>query len=45
MINLEKGQRITLEKGISKVRVGLGWDVNAGAGSDYDLGGMVEELK
>ena len=45
MINFEKGQCITLEKGISKVRVGIGWDVNAGAGSDYDLDDMVKELK
>lgn len=44
MINLEKGQRIKLEKGISKVRVGLGWDVNAGAGYDYDLDASVFAL-
>ena len=34
-INLTKGQRI--EIGLSKVGVGLGWDPNAGTGSDFDL--------
>ena len=28
MINLEKGQRISMEKGLKKVGVGLGWDPN-----------------
>ena len=45
-ISLEKGQSISLEKcidltkrptGLSKIVVGLGWDVNAGIGADYDL--------
>lgn len=35
MINLQKGQRI--EIGLSKVKVGLGWDPNQGTGFDFDL--------
>lgn len=35
MINLQKGQRI--EIGLSKVRVGLGWDPNQSTGYDFDL--------
>lgn len=37
MINLEKGQRISMEKGLAKVGVGLGWDPNEGTGFDFDL--------
>ncbi len=37
MINLEKGQRISMEKGLSLVGVGLGWDPNNGTGDDFDL--------
>lgn len=37
MINLEKGQRINLDKGLSLVGVGLGWDPNEGTGYDFDL--------
>ena len=37
MINLEKGQRIEIEKGLSSVCVGLGWDPNQGTGSEFDL--------
>lgn len=37
MINLEKGQRIEIEKGLSSVCVGLGWDPNEGTGYDFDL--------
>lgn len=36
MINLEKGQRISVEKSLQKVGVGLGWDPNAN-GEDFDL--------
>lgn len=43
-INLEKGSKIDLTKtgnnvksNLSKMVIGLGWDVNARAGSDYDL--------
>ena len=36
-IDLTKGQRIDLGKGLSKVGVGLGWDPNEGTGSDFDL--------
>lgn len=35
MINLEKGQRISMDKGLTLVGVGLGWDPNEGTG--YDL--------
>jgi len=44
MINLQKGQTIDLKKSIngqefdlSKVTIGLGWDINNQSGSDYDL--------
>lgn len=39
-INLSKGGRADLTKtnpGVSKFRVGLGWDTNATVGGDYDL--------
>lgn len=37
MINLEKGQRISMEKGLTLVGVGLGWDPNQSTGFDFDL--------
>lgn len=37
MINLEKGQRINMDKGLTLVGVGLGWDPNEGSGFDFDL--------
>ena len=37
MINLEKGQRISMDKGLTLVVVGLGWDPNEGTGYDFDL--------
>lgn len=37
MINLEKGQRIEIEKGLSQVCLGLGWDPNTNTGSAFDL--------
>ena len=37
MINLEKGQRISMDKGLTLVGVGLGWDPNKGTGYDFDL--------
>lgn len=40
MINLVKGQRINMEKGltlVTLVSVGLGWDPNEGTGYDFDL--------
>ena len=37
MINLEKGQRISMDKGLSLVGVGLGWDPNEGTGFEFDL--------
>ena len=37
MINLEKGQRISMEKTLHKVGVGLGWDPNTNDGEDFDL--------
>ena len=40
-VNLQKGQKVSLTKGnpgLSKVVVGLGWDVNAfDTGGDFDL--------
>jgi tellurium resistance protein TerD len=36
-INLTKGERLNLDKGLSKVGVGLGWDPNPGTGHDFDL--------
>ncbi|WP_028303389.1 TerD family protein [Oceanospirillum maris] len=39
-INLEKGQRINLEKesgGAKQFRIGLGWDARATDGTDFDL--------
>ncbi len=36
-INLEKGQRISMDKGLSLVGVGLGWDPNEGSGYEFDL--------
>ena len=35
MINLEKGQRISMDKGLSLVGVGLGWDPNQGTGFSF----------
>ena len=37
MINLEKGQRISMDSSLSLVGVGLGWDPNTGSGYDFDL--------
>ena len=37
MINLEKGQRISMDKGLTLVGVGLGWDPNTGSGYHFDL--------
>ena len=37
-INLQKGQRITLDKGMTMARVALGWDTNRyDGGQDFDL--------
>ena len=40
-VNLQKGQKVSLTKGnpgLSKVVVGLGWDVNQfDTGGDFDL--------
>lgn len=45
MINLEKGQKISLEKessGIKNVVVGLGWNIkSADTGNDYDIDSSV----
>ncbi len=44
-INLSKGQKVSLTKdnpGLSKIQVGLGWDVNAfDSGVDFDLDASV----
>ncbi len=37
MINLEKGQRISMDKSLTLVGVGLGWNPNVGSGYDFDL--------
>ena len=34
-INLKKGEKISL--GLSKIKIGLGWDPNDSSGSDFDL--------
>jgi len=47
-INLQKGQRISLEKeapGLKKIIVGLGWDVNTSGGSNFDLDASCFMLK
>jgi tellurium resistance protein TerD len=36
-INLSKGERLSLSKGLSKIKVGLGWDPNDGTGEEFDL--------
>ncbi|MCT4614387.1 MAG: TerD family protein [Marinifilaceae bacterium] len=36
-INLSKGERISLDKGLSNIEVGLGWDPNTATGEAYDL--------
>ncbi len=36
-INLSKGERISLSKGLSNISVGLGWDPNEGTGHEFDL--------
>lgn len=37
MINLEKGQRFDIVKGLSRVIVELGWEPNSYSGDDFDL--------
>ena len=38
MINLEKGQKVSLDKGMRFAKAGLGWDVNGyDNGADFDL--------
>lgn len=42
MINLEKGQKVTIDKGIKFAKCGLGWDVNGyDTGEDFDLDASV----
>lgn len=36
-INLQKGQRVSLDGGLTQVGIGLGWDPNEGTGYDFDL--------
>ena len=47
-INLSKGQKVDLTKGnpgLTKIMVGLGWDVNAfDSGSAFDLGLLMLEV-
>ena len=37
MINLEKGQRISMDKGLTLVGVGLGWEPKEITSYDFDL--------
>lgn len=37
MINLEKGQRISMDRSLTLVGVGLGWDPSETPGVDFDL--------
>lgn len=37
LLNLQKNDILNLSKGLSKVRVAAGWDVNQSYGHDYDL--------
>ena len=37
MINLEKGQRISMDRSLKLVGVGLGWDPSETPGVDFDL--------
>lgn len=42
MINLEKGQKVSLDKGMQFAKAGLGWDVNGyDNGADFDLDASV----
>lgn len=46
-ISLSKGQRVDLTKTnptVSKYKIGLGWDVNASTGNDFDLDASVFAL-
>jgi tellurium resistance protein TerD len=36
-INLQKGQRVSLDGGLTQVGIGLGWDPNDGTGHEFDL--------
>ena len=37
-VNLSKGQRVSLDKGMTMALIGLGWDVNRyDGGADFDL--------
>ncbi|MCT4614386.1 MAG: TerD family protein [Marinifilaceae bacterium] len=36
-INLSKGERVSLDKGLTNIEVGLGWDPNTATGEAYDL--------
>ncbi len=36
-INLSKGERVSLAKGLKNISVGLGWDPNEGTGAEFDL--------
>ncbi|TAJ09364.1 TerD family protein [Marinilabiliaceae bacterium JC017] len=36
-ISLTKGERVSLSKGLSKIKIGLGWDPNEGTGAEFDL--------
>ena len=41
-VSLSKGQRVSLDKGIVKALIGLGWDTNKYSnGADFDLDATV----
>lgn len=43
-VNLSKGQKVDLTKGnpgLKELKVGLGWDINKGNGSNFDLDAFV----
>lgn len=45
-INLQKGQKVDI--GLSKIRIGLGWNPNEGTGNSYDLDAsaiMIDNLR
>jgi tellurium resistance protein TerD len=47
-LELTKGSRVDLTKdkpGLTKIVVGLGWDINSGNAGDYDLDAMAFHLK
>jgi len=44
-VSLRKGEKVSLDKGLKNVMVGLGWDVNQFDGADFDLDASAFLLK